>query len=72
MRARVNHAVRLSYIPRNPVSGIKFLPEGPGRMRIVSHEEQQKYLAAAGPLLCDVATMISEMGGTVRLDGKSV
>jgi integrase len=62
LRSSLNHAARLGHIPRNPVSGIRFLPEGPGRMRIVSHEEQQKYLAAAGSVLRDVATMILETG----------
>ena len=34
----------------------------PGSMRVVSHEEQQKYLAAAHSLLRDVATCMVETG----------
>ncbi len=62
LRFMLNLAVRQEYIDRNPLSGVKFLPEGPGCMRVVSHEEQQKYLAAANPLLCDVAVLILETG----------
>jgi integrase len=51
-----------SYLLRNPVSGVRFLDEGPGIMRIVSHEEEQRYLAAANPLLRDVATLILDTG----------
>jgi len=62
LRLMLNLAIRQEHIARNPVSGVKFLQEGPGVMRVVSHEEQQKYLAAANPLLCDVATLILETG----------
>ena len=62
LRVMLNLAIRQGYIERNPVSGVKFLPEGPGCMRVVSHEEQQKYLAAANPLLRDVAVLILETG----------
>lgn len=62
LRFILNLALRQGYISRNPVSGVRFLPEGPGAMRVVSHEEQEKYLAAANPLLRDVATLIVETG----------
>jgi len=58
----LNFAMRQEYISRNPVTGIRFLPEGPGSMRVVSQEEQQKYLAAAHSLLRDVATCMVETG----------
>ena len=61
-RFMLNLAVRNGYINRNPVSDIRFLAEGPGQMRIVSFEEQQKYLKAAHPTLRDVATAILETG----------
>jgi integrase len=54
--------MRLDHIARNPVSGARFLPEGPGSMRIISHDEQQKYLAKASLLLRDVATIMVETG----------
>ena len=62
LRSMLNYAIRQGFIARNPVAGVKFLPEGPGMMRVVSHEEQERYLAAANPLLRDVATLILETG----------
>ena len=62
LRMMLNLAIRQGYIQRNPVSGVRFLPEGPGCMRVVSHEEQRRYLAAANPLLHDVAVLILETG----------
>jgi len=62
LRFILNLAMRLGYIARNPVIGVRFLPEGPGCMRVVSHEEQQQYSAAATSLLRDVATLIVETG----------
>ncbi|HEV2297267.1 MAG TPA: hypothetical protein VGR72_01975, partial [Candidatus Acidoferrales bacterium] len=37
LRFILNFAMRQGYIARNPVIGVRFLPEGPGNMRIVSH-----------------------------------
>ena len=62
LRFILNFAMRQGYIARNPVIGVRFLPEGPGNMRIVSHVEQQKYLAVANSLLRDVATLMVETG----------
>ena len=62
LRAMLNYAIRHEYVTRNPVTGVKFLPEGPGMMRVVSHEEQERYLAKARPLLQDIATLILETG----------
>ncbi len=62
LRLILNLAMRKGYLAQNPVKEVQFLDEGPGQMRIVSHEEQQKYLAAASPLLQDVATLIVETG----------
>jgi integrase len=62
LRFMLNLALRLGYIQRNPVSGVRFLKEGPGSMRIISHEEEEAYLAAANPLLRDIAILILETG----------
>jgi integrase len=62
LRFMLNFALRQGYITRNPVTDVRFFPEGPGSMRVVSHEELQRYLAAAKPLLRAVATMIAETG----------
>jgi integrase len=62
LRMILNFAKRQQYIDRNPVCDVRFLAEGPGNMRIVSHEEQQEYLSAASPLVHDVALLIVETG----------
>ena len=62
LRLMLNFAARQGHIVRNPVVGVRFLSEGPGVMRIVSHEEQARYLKQANPLLRDVATMMLETG----------
>jgi integrase len=62
LRFMLNFARRQGHIQQNPVVGIRFLPEGPGSMRVVSHEEQQRYLAKASPLLRDVTTVMLEIG----------
>jgi len=62
LRLILNLAIRKEYIVKNAVKDVQFLDEGPGQMRIVSHEEQQKYIAAASLLLRDVATLIVETG----------
>ena len=62
LRLMLNFAVRQGHIVRNPVHGVRFLPEGPGSMRVVSHEEQRRYLAAASTNLRDVVILIAETG----------
>lgn len=62
LRFMLNFAVRQEYLAKNPVSVVKFLSEGPGSVRVVSHEEQQKYLAVANRTLQDVAKLILETG----------
>jgi integrase len=62
LRFVLNFAIRQEYLVKNPVSSVRFLPEGPGSVRVVSHEEQQKYLVAASPTLQHVARLILETG----------
>ena len=62
LRLMFNFANRLGLVSRNPVKGVKFLPEGPGATRVISHDEERRYKAAANPLLRDVATLIVETG----------
>lgn len=62
LRYMCNFAIRQGHLTRNPVKGVKFLPEGPGSMRVISHEEQKRYLDKARPLLRAVATVIVETG----------
>jgi integrase len=60
LRYMMNFAIRQGYLLRTPVSGVRFLDEGPEIMRIVSHEEEQRYLKEASPLVRDFATVILE------------
>ena len=62
LRFMLNFAVRQEHILRNPVKGVRFLPEGPGAMRVVSHSEENRYLAEANALLRDIATLMIETG----------
>ena len=62
LRLMFNFVVRLGLVSQNPVKGVKFLPEGPGAMREISHDEERRYKAAANPLLRDVATLMVETG----------
>lgn len=63
LRLILNLAIKQGLVvTRNPVQGVKFLPEGPGMMRVVSHDEERRYWAAAYPLLREVATLILETG----------
>jgi len=62
LRYMMNFAVRLEYIGRNPVHGVRFLEESVGSMRVVSHEEERIYLAAAGPLQRDLAIIMLDTG----------
>jgi len=62
LRVMLNFAIRQGYILRNPVVGVRFLSEGPGIMRIVTHEEERRYLASANPLLRDIAALMLGTG----------
>ena len=62
LRVMLNFAIRQGHIRSNPFNSVKLFPEGPGMMRVVSHEEQHRYLAAANPLLRDIAVVMLETG----------
>lgn len=62
LRCLCNLAIRRGLLLRNPVDGVSMLPEGPGSTRIVSPEEERVYLAAAPPLVHDVAVLMLETG----------
>jgi integrase len=57
-----NHAAKNGYAISNPVRGIDFLDEGPGRMRVISFEEEIAYLAKATQPLKDIAAVILDTG----------
>jgi integrase len=62
LKALFNHAVKSDLAVRNPVSRVAFLAEQNEQTRVLSFDEQEKYLAKATPLLRDVATLMLETG----------
>ena len=47
---------------RNPVSRVGFLTERNEQTRVLSFDEQSRYLAVATPMLRDIATLMLETG----------
>ena len=62
LRILFNFAIRLGKARHNPVAGIKFFKEHPKHMRVLTSEEEGRYLQAASPLLLDIAVVMVETG----------
>src|SRR5450631_1325600 len=62
LKALFNHALKSDFTFRNPVSRVDFLPENNEQTRVLNYDEQGRYLAAASPMLRDVATLMLETG----------
>ena len=62
LKALFNYAIKSDLPLRNPVSRVNFLKEQNEQTRVLSYDEQGKYLAKATPLLCDVAGLMLETG----------
>jgi integrase len=62
LKALFNFVLKSDVPLRNPVSQVNFLEEHNQQNRVLSYDEQEKYLAAGTPLLRDVATLILESG----------
>jgi integrase len=62
LKALFNHAIKSDLTFRNPVSRVDYLPENNEQTRVLTYDEQTKYLAAATPFLRDVATLMLETG----------
>lgn len=64
LRALFNHAIKGDVLLKNPISktGAKAFQEDNEQMRVLTFQEQDKYLAVATPLLRDVATLMLETG----------
>jgi integrase len=64
LRAMVNHVIKGDVPVKNPVSktGAKALQENNEQMRVLTFDEQAKYLANATPMLDDVATLMLSTG----------
>jgi integrase len=62
LKSLFNHAIKSDFTMKNPVSRVDFLPENNEQTRVLTYDEQVKYLAAATPMLRDVATLMIETG----------
>lgn len=62
LRILFNLAIRLRHTAQNPVVGVKFLKEPNHHMRVLSPDEEERYLQAASSLLLDVAILMLETG----------
>jgi integrase len=64
LRALFNHAIKGDVPLRNPISktAAKVLREDNEQTRVLTYDEQGKYLAKASPMLFDVATLMLETG----------
>jgi integrase len=64
LRAMFNHAIKGDVPLRNPISktAAKVLREDNEQTRVLTYDEQVKYLAKASPTLWDVATLMLETG----------
>ena len=61
LRYMMNFAIRQEYIESNPVR-VKFLQEGPGEMRILSHDEEKLFIDNAPQPLKDIAIVMLQTG----------
>ncbi len=64
LRAMFNHVIKGDVPVKNPISktAAKTLHEDNEQTRVISYDEQTKYLAKATPMLRDVATIMLETG----------
>ena len=62
LRYFLNWCLHHNYIHKSPFKGVRMLPEGPGQMRILTHEEEVLYLSRASQPLKDVALLILNTG----------
>lgn len=64
LRAMFNHVIKGDVALKNPISktAAKTLREDNEQTRVLSYDEQAKYLAKATPMLRDVATLMLETG----------
>ncbi len=62
LRILFNYALRLGIVTTNPVIGVRFFREHQNHLRVLSPDEEQRYLSTASPLLHDVAVVMLETG----------
>ena len=62
LKALFNHVLKGDVLLRNPVSRVKFCEEHNEQTRVLTYDEQERYLAVATPMLRDVAMLMLETG----------
>lgn len=62
MKAMFNYFVELDVLVKSPAARVKFLPANNEKMRVVSFEEEGRYMAACPQPLHDVAVLMLETG----------
>jgi len=62
LKALFSFIIKADFLIKNPVRGVKFLPENNQQMRVLSHTEEREYFAKASPILRDIARLILETG----------
>lgn len=76
LRLILNRYINFGILTKNPVSKVKFLKENGDRWRVISRDEEQKYLMAASQPLHDIAILMIESGcrpeELFRLERKNV
>jgi site-specific recombinase XerD len=78
LRAMFNHAIKADVSLKNPIgkSAARALREDNEQTRVLTYDEQEKYLTEATPMLRDVATLMLETGArpeeVYRIEPKNV
>ncbi len=62
LKALINFAIKSDILIKNPVSGVKFLPENNQQTRVLSHLEECEYFTKASPVLRDIGRLILDTG----------
>jgi integrase len=62
LKAMFNYVIKSDLPLRNPVSRVNYLKEQNEQTRVLTYEEQERYLAVATPMLYDIATLMLETG----------
>jgi integrase len=62
LKAVDRFAIKNDWLAKNPASQVKFLPEDNEQMRVLTYEEQRRYLAEASQPLQDVGVVMVETG----------
>ncbi len=62
LRLIFNRYINFEILTKNPISKVKFLKENSDRWRVITREDEQKYLMEASQPLQDIAVLMLESG----------